>query len=133
MEDQMKEKLLILSFMVAFSACAPQEKDACLDLRIGMKKAEVERRLGAPRHISKGSDDDRLYRNVDVYSYTNKGPFAEDDVIFIANKEDEVIDISCEDRPVNLHVDGTRVDEFYIHRWRIDKNPPANKKVTPPQ
>lgn len=129
----MKLRMAIVVFLTALAACAPEEKDACLDLRIGMSKAEVVRMLGAPDRISKGSDDDMLYRNVDVYSYSNKGPFADNDVVYIANREDEVIRISCQEVPVYINVDGKRVETNYSHRWRKDKNPPANKKVTAPQ
>lgn len=101
-----------------------------------MKKSDVERIVGRPDNIrisnARAVPAD-LYLDVSIYTYANNGPFAEPDVLFIANREDELINIRCADKPIRLHVGGTYVGEFYIHRWRIDKNPPANKKVTPPQ
>lgn len=131
----MKERLLVFLCVSIFAACV-KAKDPCEELRIGMKKSDVERIVGRPDSIrisNARTVPADLYLDVSIHTYANKGPFAEPDVLFIANREDELINIRCADKPIRLHVDGTYVDELYIHRWRIDKNPPANKKVTPPQ
>lgn len=117
--------------------CGSRGATTCEELRIGMTKAQVEHKLGSPSVVHKYDARARptdLYLDVTVYTYKDNRPaFAEPDVVYIANREDEVIRISCEDKPVFMRVDGSYVANDYANRWRIDKNPPANKKVTPPQ
>jgi len=131
----MKERLRIFLCVAVLAACE-KTKDPCEELRIGMKTADVERIVGRPDKIrvsnAKVVPED-LYLDVSIYTYENKGPFAEPDVLFVANREDELINIRCADKPIRLRADGTYVDEMYIHRWRADKVPPPNKKVTAPQ
>ncbi len=124
------KSLLVAICLMTFVGCSDSDK-TCSSLRIGMTKAHVEAILGRPDTLRNA--DAGLYRDVSIYSYRHKPPFSEDDVIYIANRENEVIDISCQGKPIRLRPDGTYADEFHIQRWRVDKAPPANKKVTSPQ
>lgn len=128
--------MIFLSLLLG--GCGPKGSTTCEELRIGMSKAQMEQKLGSPSvvHIydARARPAD-LYLDVTVYTYKDNRPaFAEPDVVYIANREDEVIRISCQDKPVFMRVDGTYVASDYANRWRIDKTPPAaNKKVTAPQ
>lgn len=131
----MRKSMLIIAGLVSFAGCGDGD-EACSSLRIGMTKAQVEAVLGRPDIVRTSNAKERpsdLYMDVSIYSYKHKLPFSEDDVIFIANREDEVIDISCQDKPIRLRADGTYVAEDYIRRWRADKVPPADKKAVPPR
>lgn len=131
----MKGIILIATCIAVMAGCGDSD-EACSSLRIGMTKTQVEAVLGRPYHVSTSNaqmNPRDLYLDVSVYSYKHGLPFSEDDVIYIANRENEVIDISCQGKPIRLRTDGTAAGEFHMHRWRVDKNPPANKKVTPPQ
>lgn len=133
----MKSKRNALLLSLLLGGCGSRGSTACDELRIGMSKAQVEQKLGTTSIVHKYDARTRpadLYLDVTVYTYKDNRPaFGEPDVVYIANREDEVIRISCQDRPIHLRADGTSVSSDYANRWRIDKNPPANKKVTPPQ
>lgn len=131
----MKASILIALCLVTFAGCSASD-EACSSLRIGMTKVQVEAVLGRPDHVrisNAHANPTDLYMDVSIYSYEHKFPFSEDDVIYIANRENEVINIRCQDKPVRLRADGIHVAEDYIHRWRTDKVSPAKTKVTQPQ
>lgn len=127
----MKLKPLMIGCLMVLSACTNNEKDACLDLRIGMTKMDVERVGGRPDYIKKAPED--LYRGVTVFYYKNKGAFADRDIVHIADREDEVISISCQEKSIYLRQDGKVVEENHAQRWRIDMNPSLQNKASVPQ
>ena len=126
----MRADFAFLSAIMTLAGCGVGTQP-CENLRIGMSRAQMVAQLGPAGHIkvydAKRRPSD-LYMDVRVYTYTNKMPFSEPDVVYVDNHGDKLIRISCQDKPIRLHVDGSTVPENYLDAWRIDKTPPASKK-----